>query len=265
MQEYPHGNKLEGRVENDKHKDERESLKEIIEHYNIFRNSCSQFNITDGNYLTQMIGHVDKYLHAFSNKKFDKIRNNGQSQIYSSILEEFMYHLFNPIIPAPLACGSSEVSIALHYKSYDKMISSKYYEDALCPETINADFVIGIPKESKIKSKKIIICPLIVIEIKRYADKNMRRAVDYTATSLKLFAPECLYLLVIDLSKRFFNKNYSPNRSLVKQTYIMRDDDNNLRYDMISRLFIDVNKHLQEIQKYISIEERCERGYMVGP
>ena len=30
MQEYPHGKKLEGRVNNDEHKDERELLKDKI-------------------------------------------------------------------------------------------------------------------------------------------------------------------------------------------------------------------------------------------
>lgn len=268
MEDHPHGKKLEGRVKNDEFKDERELLEEIIEHYNIFKNSCSQSNITDSNYLTQMIDHVNKYIHVFSDKKFIKIRNNSQSKIFPSIVEEFMYHLFEPIVHAPLVCGSSEVPIASHFKSYNEIISSKYHEETLCEDTINADFAIGILQKSVIKSKKEILCPFVAIEVKRYADKTMRRTTEHTAYSLKLFAPECLYLLVVDLGKSFYNEKYSPDRSFVEQTYVLQEGnkpgDIGLRYDIISRLFIDVSEHLQKVQTPISIKERLERGYMRG-
>lgn len=264
MKSFPHEDKLIGRIK--KYENERDLLNEILAAYNNFKQNCLKINIINESDLKQVVDHMNDYLNFFSNDKFKNIRNNSQSKIYPSILEEFMHYLFRSIVKEPLVCGTANIPIMTHFKPFNNIIECESYEESLCLETTNADFVIGILKKSKI-TKKEIICPLVVIENKRYADKPMRRIVENTAMKVKTFSPDCLFLVVLDLLSGFFGKNYYPNSRIIDQIYGLQSgngiNNNNLRIDVVSKLFLDVVNHLNKIQKFISLDERYKRGYMM--
>jgi len=264
MQHYPHGAKLIGRIKKERGK-EKVLFEKIYETYNIFKEQCLEITSNNEEGLKQTIIYMNSYLNFFSGNEFEIIRKNFQGKIYPSILEEFMLYLFRSIVKPPLVCGSAKIPIGVHFRTYNDVMTCESYEESLCFDTTNADFVIGIIKHSKITNKEVIY-PLVVIENKRYADKVMRGAVEDKARRVKNFAPECLYLLVLDLLIPFFEKNYFPNASAIDQIYGLREsapNDHILRTDIVLKLFNDVENHINKIQKSISLKDRYERGYMM--
>lgn len=264
MQSFPHGDKLIGRIK--RYPSEKELI-EILKAYETFKMKSIRLDTTDSNYIMQIIEYVNEYLYFFSQERFDTIRKNFQSKLYPSILEEFMHYLFKPVLREPLVCGTGRIPIASYFKPYNKVISSDSYEESLYQETTDADFVIGIPKESKIE-KTTNLCPIVIIENKRYADKTMRGTIENVSKKVKLFSQDCLYLVVLDLLSGFFGKDYSTRSSSIDQIYGLREGnnkgDNSLRPEVVLKLYLDVENHLRNVRKFISVKDRCNRGYMMG-
>jgi hypothetical protein len=96
----------------------------------------------------------------------------------------------------------------------------------------------------------------------------MRGTVENTAAKVKTLSRECIYLVVVDLLSGFFAKNYTPANGAIDQIYGLREGNSlgneSLRVDVVFKLFMDVANHLNNIQKFISLEEKYKRGYMVN-
>lgn len=265
MQQYPHGDKLARRMEN--YREDKELIEQLMPHYLNFKKNCENisFDILDRTEsVKELVNYADGYLKTFSGEEYKKIRNNSRSKIYPSLLEEFMYYLFRPLLKEPFVCGTGSVQIDIHLKPFVDIKNAQSYEECLCQETTMADFVIGIPMKSA--TNTIFIYPVVIIENKRYADKTMRGTIENTARKLKRFSPDCLFIVVVDILSGFFDKNYSPKNTVVDQIYGLREGNylgnESLRKDIVLKLFYDVEQHLINIQSSPTIKERCERGYI---
>lgn len=266
MQQFSHGDKLYGRFK--KYPTEQYLLQKLISAYIIWKTNCLKINITGENDLKQIIQYTNNYINFFHQKIFDKIRNNGRSQLFPSVLEETMYYLFRSIVKPPLVCGTYKTAISLYLKSYNEVNFNSYYEDSLCFETMDADFVIGMIVDSKISKKQEII-PFVIIENKRYADKPMRGRGEDIKSKLKMFATDCLYVFVVDVLRGgSIARDFNSKLSKIDQIYGVREwhdiNKNELREDVVFTLFSDVVFHLDKIKKEsISMEERFNRGFMM--
>jgi hypothetical protein len=263
---FPHGNKLYRRSEG--HPEEKPLLQQLKSAYIIWKNSCLKVTITNENDLKQIIQYTNNYIDFWHQEIFDKIRNNGQSQLYPSVLEETMYYLFNTIVKPPLVCGTRTICISSYIKPYNELNFNAFYEDNLCFETMDADFVIGMLIDSMITKKKEII-PFVIIENKKYADKTMRGRGEDIKLKLKRFSTDCLYAFVVDILRGgSISKDFNPNLCTIDQIYGVRewndDSKNELKENVVFTLFSDVVYHLHKIKKEsISMEERFNRGFMM--
>lgn len=264
MQTFPHEAKLSNRIL--KYEKEKPILLEIKQVYQTYRQNCESISPSEPGYLDKIIDYTNEYLAIFTDGRYSKIRNNSQSKIYPSILEEAMGFFFKGLITEQFIYGSSTIPIAMSFKAFNDILNLDCFEDCLTTEKTDADFVIGIPKPSPLK-KRDIIFPIVVIENKRYADKTMRRIIEDTARRLKLFAPDCLYILVVDLLSGFFASNYNPRSSDVDQIFGLRegneDGDDSLRRDVVHKLYQTVEDHINRIRRLPTLQERISRGYLM--
>lgn len=263
MQMNVHKNKIMGRIK--KYPNERVLLHEILIAYNDFYTKCTNIEIIDENSLCELVNHTNDYLILFTDEKYKNIRNNSQSKIYPSILEEFMAILFKDVVKEPLICGNGEIKIGSHSKPYNSLHDITHYEKCFCYDTTTTDFTIGLPKKSLNEEDKEFIIPVVIIENKRYADKTMRGTIENTASKVKRFYPFCKYFIVSDILKGFYNGDYQPETSNICQIYGLRNNqyDDRLRPEVVLKLFNDVINHLIEINTYPSLEDRYQRGYIM--
>jgi len=261
MQQFPHEAKIEARIKG--YPNEVPLLEEIKEKYLLWRIKRKSVKVTDNTYLSDMVKYTNEYLNIFKNPKFLKIRNNSQSKFYPSILEEAMGVFYKGLVVPPMIYGSGTIPTGISLKPFNhlKKESKIIFEECLNIEKHSADFVIGLPMHSPI-TKKHSIYPLVVIENKRYLDKSMARNANDTATKLKEVAPDCLYVVVSDILKGFFAKNYDPKKTKIDQIYGIRDDNDNVRIDLVSMLYEDIRSHIIHINNSVSMKERYIRGYM---
>ncbi len=145
---------------------------------------------------------------------FEERKNSGQEGLRSSILEEFLFHLFKDLVrellkesnkSLVLGKGNIYVSLSFTPRSFkDLFIMPSPYV-----HTKDQDFVLGCNTflnatpfgENKIEGSAKIVIPAVAIECKTYIERNMLDSCAATARRLKSGMPFCIYVVVSEYIK----------------------------------------------------------------
>ena len=194
---------------------------------------------------------------------------SSQSQLHSSVIEEFMYYLFKDIH-------------TLREKSFVLGREQTYTNLYFSPENIDyfnkrCDIIIHEKNQDYTIAKRIMIktkpcdatewkevetlIPIIAIECKTYFDKTMYEGAASTAEKIKLGIPNCLYLLATETYA--INKSVDPRHSSIDQIFVLRGNsaDNPISINTVWELFNCVNSHLNT--EWGNIEMRINAGKMI--
>lgn len=210
-------------------------------------------------------------------EKFD-----SRSNLHSSVLEEFIYHLFRDLVisfseKALIGKAHSFKDLFFNAPNYSEMISKPY----TLLEKKDHDFVIGVNINTTMKcdgstenQTELFQIPAVAIECKTYLDKTMLEGSSTAAEQLKNRNPNAIYFVVSEWLK--LTENVNLKKFKVDQIYILRkqkNTDREYRYlqtyvknpiyaDVVFRLFNDVRDHLT-IDWEGGIKFGLEKGYLL--
>ena len=210
-------------------------------------------------YSDKIIIERTKHLNNYFDFHDNKFKNyfTSQGKFRSTILEEFMFILFNDLIEEVRSkIENSEEKLKLgSKKAYTNLFFSgtDFYNFVETPQIgihqKDQDFAIYRPINISIgKSKSINTnLPIVSIENKTYIDKTMLEGSIATAEKIKSGNPYSLFFVV---SERYaVDLKIDPVYSKIDQIYVLRKDNkknttNPVFSDVLIDLIQEVNNHL---------------------
>lgn len=205
----------------------------------------------------------------FKKEKGNKFGFTSQSQLHSSVLEEFMYYLFKDIrklTNKKLHWGRTEAYTNLYFAPPN--IEAFEENSSIVINVKNQDFAISkeVMLKSKVSTKKtwqqnIIYVPVVSIECKTYLDKTMYEGSASTAEKIKKGNPYCLFLIVTETYE--LTLDVDPKYSSIDQIYVLRRESrtNPIYDDIVYDLFKFVELHINS--DWYNIKERIKKGKMI--
>ena len=210
-------------------------------------------------------------------EKFD-----SRSNLHSSILEEFMFYLFNDLVSefsdkALIGKASAFKDIFFQAKNYQEMVNNPCAQI----EVKNHDFVIGVNINTDLKCEgaqmiqtEMLQVPAVAIECKTYLDKTMLEGSSTAGAQLLSRNPNALYVVVAEWLKLTDKVNLKKYR--VDQIFVLRkqkNTDREFRYgdgyvknpiypDVVEVLFEMVRTHLTTAWDG-SVENKLETGLLI--
>ncbi|MEW5694232.1 MAG: Bpu10I family restriction endonuclease [Candidatus Hydrogenedentota bacterium] len=205
----------------------------------------------------------------FKKEAGNKFGFTSQSQLHSSVIEEFMYYLFKDIgklANKHIYWGRTQAYTNLYFAPP----SIEAFEESsnIVINVKNQDF--SISKEVILKSRvsnnenwqeNTIYVPIVSIECKTYLDKTMYEGSVPTAEKIKKGNPYCIFLIVTETYE--VSLDVDPKYSSIDQIYVLRKEsrDNPIYEDVVWDLFSFVNSHISS--DWYNVRERIERGKMI--
>lgn len=158
----------------------------------------------------------------------EKRSNSGQEGLRSTILEEFMYIIFNKVVesvfeevPSNLFLGKAKSYVDLTFTPHSFLQLSG--DPVPYIHSKDQDFVIGATFDLTISTgdtnatQKILV-PAVAIECKTYIEKNMLDSCAGTARRLKSAMPYCMYMVVAEYMKM---ESATPELTDIDEVYIL--------------------------------------------
>lgn len=158
----------------------------------------------------------------------EKRSNSGQEGLRSTILEEFMYIIFNRVtedifneVPENLFLGKAKSYVDLTFTPHS---FPQLFQDPIpYIHMKDQDFVIGATFDLTIstngkESKQKILVPVLAIECKTYIEKNMLDSCAGTARRLKSAMPYCMYMVVAEYMKM---ESATPELTDIDEVYVL--------------------------------------------
>ncbi|NJS35470.1 MAG: Bpu10I family restriction endonuclease [Brachymonas sp.] len=272
---YVHGDNLEQKENHPSKYQDKESkryLREIRKRYDAWRQDnirlkgpiqiSSESDIALCQMRTKLLNDYKDFLdQQHFAEKFD-----SRSNLHSSVLEEFMYYLFQDLV----ASISTDALIGKSHTFKDLFIRANSFRNMLDAPQIKIekkdhDFAIGTRLEAQFQTKSSTEAqkenwdiPAIAIECKTYLDKTMLQDASTAAEQLKHRNPEAMYVVVTEWLK--LTESVNLRKFKIDQIYVLRkqkNTDREYRYaatyqknpiysDVVYQLFDDVRKFLTE-------------------
>jgi len=274
MQYFIHGNNLEHKIKKEKNIENKKLLKEIKKEYEKWKEENLQITGTSYKDIKRKVELLNSYKNFIDSPKFKKQAGNiygftSQSQLHSTVLEEFMYYLFKDIKKLnnkKIFWGRTDAYTNLYFAPQNL---EKFEEKPnIIINVKNQDFCIS--KEVIIKARvsnnenweeKRIYVPIVNIECKTYLDKTMYEGSVSTAEKIKKGNPYSIFIIVIETYE--VSLDVDPKYSSIDQIYVLRKDkpENPIYPDVVWDLFKFVESHLES--EWFNINERIKCGKMI--
>ena len=257
MKQCSHGDAIDTRRQKRK-SSEIEAIAHITKHYGEWINNRPVVIANNEQSIKQLVDSTNEYLSSWDTGVAHIIKNNGQCKVYSSIFEEFFTCLFKDIIGRDMVCGSGRVLVSILYNP-DYIAGSSSVET--CVEVIDADFCIGHPTSI---GKDDLVLPLVILEQKKYADKNMRARHEFECQTYQRFNKKVMYGLVIyQLANSFSGPINKKKYSFT--TYMIKKDDhiNEINENTVHKIMSDVNETIDASKIVVTRDLIAERGWFV--
>lgn len=274
MSTFIHGNNLEHKIKIEKQLENKRLLEEIKKEYNKWKEKNLKITGTSKKDIENKVQLLNDYKTFIEQAKFKKEAGNrfgftSQSQLHSSVLEEFMYYLFKDITKLNnkhIYWGRTQAYTNLFFAPYN--IESFEESSNIVINFKNQDF--SISKQVILKSKvsnnenwqeNKIYVPIVSIECKTYLDKTMYEGSVSTAEKIKNGNPYCIFIIVTETYE--VSLDVDPKYSSIDQIYVLRKESrNNLIYDdVVWDLFQYVENHINS--EWYNIKERIKKGKMI--
>ncbi|MBA7637598.1 hypothetical protein ES703_45244 [subsurface metagenome] len=239
--------------------------------YKQFRRNISKIKVLDKQ-------NIEKFLQFFNDYRakvvyiFEERPNSGQENLRTSMLEEFLTHLFSDLIikicgikPVNLYLGKGKgyVDLTFSPKSFSSMFSNPnpYFHSKDQDVLLGAKFVVSISPSAGVPAeghKEDIVVPIFAIECKTYLERNMLDSCAGTASRLKKAMPYCLYLVASEYIKM---EAAQPELTDISEVFVLCKASNAERLErsrvgkpvhpidneLVIELFEMVHRHLNSI------------------
>lgn len=274
MSNFIHGDNIEHKIRIEKNPKNRRLLQEIKDKYLEWKHENMSLIGTTRADIKSRVRLLNEYKTFINQPRFKKEAGNrhgfsSQSQLHSSVLEEFMFYLFKDIKKLAnkhINWGRTKAYTNLYFAppGIDKLEESSN----IVINVKDQDF--SISKEIILKSRvsnnenwqeSAIYVPIVSIECKTYLDKTMYEGSVSTAEKIKRGNPYCIFLIVTETYE--VGLDVDPKYSLIDQIYVLRKDDgrNPICDDIVCDLFEFVESHINS--DWYDIRNKIKRGKMI--
>ena len=286
-----HKDNLESKINSSpkyKDKESQEYLKEILERYNLWikknkelKGPLSIASDDDGEKIIQRVKFLNEYKDFIDQQHYAE-KFDSRSNLHSTVIEEFLEHLFNDIVKEI----DPNALIGKSHAFKDIFFRGTNFKDFLTKPKIEVekkdhDFVIGLNLEARFSSKssskdfyESFDLPVVAIECKTYLDKTMLEGSSQAGTQIKLKNPDAIYIICAEWLKLTESVNLA--KYDVDQIYVLRkqkNTDREFRYedsysknpiypDVVEDLFNLVRDHLTKDWSK-SIESGLKKGKLI--
>jgi hypothetical protein len=274
MSNFIHGDNIDHKIRVEKQPENKKLLIEIKEKYLEWKNKNLEITGTTRNDVVKKVELLNEYKRFIDQPKFKKESGNrygftSQSQLHSSVIEEFMYYLFKDIHKLTnkhIYWGRTEAYTNLYFAA--PSIDAFEESSNIVINVKNQDF--SISKEVVLKSRvsnnenwqeNKIYVPIVSIECKTYLDKTMYEGSVSTAEKIKKGNPYCIFLIVTETYE--VSLNVDPKYSSIDQIYVLRKESRNnpIYEDIVYDLFKFVEAHVAS--DWYNVRKRVEKGKMI--
>jgi len=274
MSNLIHEDNLEHKIRKEKQPENKKLLDEIKAKYSKWNKDNLRITGTTEKDIKRKVKLLNEYKTFIDQPKFKKEAGNrygftSQSQLHSSVIEEFMYYLFKDISKLAnkhIYWGRTQAYTNLYFAPP----SIDVFEESsnIVINVKNQDF--SISKEVVLKSRVLnnenwqenkIYVPIVSIECKTYLDKTMYEGSVSTAEKIKNGNPYCIFLIVTETYE--VSLDVDPKYSSIDQIYVLRKEsrDNPIFDDVVWDLFQFVESHINS--DWYNVKERRKRGKMI--
>lgn len=214
---------------------------EYVKFYNIMQNDDINKKIIS------FINYKD-YVAEKNKTKDNKPLFSSQSKFESSILEEFLYHIFKNFIKNSnvINVGSVKAYNNLYFAPTD--LEKFKQNNFIKINEKDQDFAIykNITLKDNDKSIELSI-PIVAIECKTYLDKTMLEGSIATAEKIKSGNPHCKFYIVTETYE--VHLNVDPSTSRIDNIFVLKKGRTNNRNNSIcSSVIIDL---YNEVKNYL--------------
>ena len=286
-----HGNNLEQKeTHRTKYRDADsvQYLREIRAQYDIWhQDNCDLGGPTialtndDEQIITRRVELLNNYKDFLDQQHYAE-KFDSRSNLHSSVLEEFLYYLFEDLVSSisPNALiGKSHSFKDIFFKPTDfaEMVDAPH---ALI-EVKDHDFAIGTSIKASLKCRGSTIVekhkwdvPAVAIECKTYLDKTMLQDVSTAAEQLKQKNPNAMYIVVAEWLK--LTESVNLKKFKIDQIYVLRkqkNTDREFRYDaayLKNPIYSDPIIHLfTSVREFLTqdweggIRHGLDRGFLI--
>lgn len=238
----------------------------IVSAYEEYRTNIESVTGLSNTEIKKIVSYLNAY-RKVSIPVFDNVPNSGQTNLGSTIMEEFFYLIFKKKMDLMnldhenvfIGKGNSYVSLSFTPSSFINVFENPNANI----HTKDQDFVLGanvniqITADGNSQDSPTVI-PVIAIECKTYLERNMLDSCAATAGRLKNAMPYCVYIVASEYMKM---SDASPELTDIDEVYILckaknadreRRKRNNeppfeIDADLIVDLFERVERHLNAI------------------
>lgn len=274
MSNFIHGDNIDHKIKNEKSEINKKLLEEIKLKYSGWKKANLEITGTKESDIEKKVGLLNQYKGFIDQPKYKKEKGNtngftSQSQLHSSVLEEFMYYLFKDIKTISnkkLIWGRTTAYTSLYFappniESFEEttniIINVKNQDFSISKEIILKSRVINNDKWQESK----IYVPIISIECKTYLDKTMYEGSVSTSEKIKKGNPYCLFLIAAETYE--VSKEVDPKYSSIDQIYVLRKEsaNNPIYSEVVMDLFNYVERYLS--RDWYNVKERIKTGKMI--
>ena len=274
MSNFIHGDNLEHKIRVEKQSENKKLLNEIKVKYLKWKKDNLNITRTTIDNIKKKVKLLNDYKSFIDQPGFKKESGNkygftSQSQLHSSVIEEFMYYLFKNIgklANKHIYWGRTRAYTNLYFAP--SSIDAFEESSNIIINVKNQDF--SISKEVILKSRvsnnenwqeRKIYVPIVSIECKTYLDKTMYEGSASTAEKIKKGNPYCIFLIVTETYE--VSLDVDPKYSSIDQIYVLRKENrsNPIYEDVVWDLFKFVESHINS--DWYNVKERIKRGKMI--
>jgi len=274
MSNFIHGDNLAHKIKGEKQPENKKLLDEIKLKYIRWKEDNLKITGTTRNDIEKKVEILNNYKAFIDQSKFKKESGNkygftSQSQLHSSVIEEFMYYLFKDIGKLSnkhIYWGRTQAYTNLYFAP--PSIDAFEESSNIVINVKNQDF--SISKEVVLKSRvsnnenwqeNKIYVPVVSIECKTYLDKTMYEGSVSTAEKIKRGNPYCIFLIVTETYE--VSLDVEPRISSIDQIYVLRKESrtNPIFADVVYDLFKFVETHITS--DWYKVKERAKTGKMI--
>ena len=274
MTNFIHGDNLAHKIKVETIPENKQLLDEINVKYLKWKADNLEITGTTRDQIKKKVKLLNSYKAFIDQPKFKKESGNrygftSQSQLHSSVIEEFMYYLFKDI---------GKLSNKHIYWGRTRAYTNLYF----APPTIDAfeessNIVINVKNQDFSISKEVVLksrvsnnenwqenkiyVPVVSIECKTYLDKTMYEGSVSTAEKIKKGNPYCIFLIVTETYEVSFD--VEPRLSSIDQIYVLRKESRkkSIFADVVWDLFKSVETHITS--DWYKVRERAKKGKMI--
>ncbi len=274
MSNFIHGDNIDRKIRVEKEPKNKELLEKIRAEYLKWKDENLKITGTTRSAIKRKVKLLNDYKNFINQPEFKKEKGRrygftSQSQLHSSVLEEFMYYLFKDIrklTDKHIYWGRTQAYTNLYFAppSVDAFNESSN----IVINVKNQDF--SISKEVILKSRvsnnenwqeSRIYVPIVSIECKTYLDKTMYEGSVSTAERIKRGNPYCLFLIVTETYE--VSLDVEPRLSSIDEIYVLRKENRNnpIYEELVWDLFKFVETHINS--DWYNVRDRIKRGKMI--